>query len=136
MAHVRKVTHPPRRDGSVKTSWRATWLGQDGKRQSRNFARKKDADAHLSEVPEIITRAFAAREQLLGMDSQAVASMPNLQRRHLERTARLSYLAPDIIKAILDRRQGQNLAARNLVRMALLPNEWAAQRRALQLESN
>lgn len=50
MAHVRKVTHPPRRDGSVKSSWRATWLGQDGKRQSKNFARKKEADAHLSEV--------------------------------------------------------------------------------------
>ena len=89
-----------------------------------------------SALVDLITRAFDAREQLLGMDSQAVASMPDLQRRHLERTARLSYLAPDVIRAILERRQGPNLAARNLVRMALLPHDWAAQRRALQVEGN
>ena len=50
MAHVRKIAHPPRRDGSVKVSWRATWTGPDGKRQSRNFPRKKEADAWLTEV--------------------------------------------------------------------------------------
>ncbi len=47
MANVRKVTHRARKDGAAKTSWRATWIGPDGKRQSKNFAKKGDADAFL-----------------------------------------------------------------------------------------
>lgn len=85
---------------------------------------------------DLITRAFDAREQLFSMDDGEVASMPVRQRRHLERTARLSYLAPDVIRAILDGRQGPGLAARNLMRTASLPLDWAAQRRALQFKSN
>jgi integrase len=47
LSNVRKITHRPRRDGSRKVSWRATWMGADGKRRSKNFPRKGDADAHL-----------------------------------------------------------------------------------------
>ena len=83
----------------------------------------------------LIARAFAARDQLLAMDQQDLASMAIRHRRHLERTARLSYLAPDIVRAIIDGRQAPNLSARNLVRMASLPLDWAAQRRALQLDA-
>lgn len=50
MANVRKVTQRRRRDGSSKISWRATWIGADGKRRSKNFPRKGDADAHLKLV--------------------------------------------------------------------------------------
>lgn len=50
MANVRKITHKPRRDGSIKTSWRAAWVGPDGKRQSKNFAKKSEADAWLREI--------------------------------------------------------------------------------------
>lgn len=50
MANVRKITHPPRRDGSVKTSWRATCAGPDGVRQSKNFDRKGDATAWLAQI--------------------------------------------------------------------------------------
>jgi DNA invertase Pin-like site-specific DNA recombinase len=89
-----------------------------------------------SALVELITRAFEARDQLLEMDAVAVATMPIRQRRHLERTARLSYLAPDIVRSILDGRQATDLAARNLVRMASLPLDWAAQRHALQLDAN
>ncbi len=95
-----------------------------------------DPSRQQSALVDLITRAFEAREQLISMDDGEVASMPNRQRRHLERTARLSYLAPDIIRGILDGKQGPNLAARNMVRMASLPLDWAAQRRALQLEPN
>ena len=89
-----------------------------------------------SALVDLLARAFATREQLLAMDQQAVAAMAVRHRRHLERTARLSYLAPDIVRAIIDGRQPPNLSARNLVRMASLPLDWAAQRRALQLDAH
>lgn len=50
MANVRKIAHPRRKDGSTKTSWRATWTAPDGKRQSKNFQRKGEADAWLRDV--------------------------------------------------------------------------------------
>ncbi|MHC3927223.1 tyrosine-type recombinase/integrase [Brevundimonas naejangsanensis] len=50
MAHVRKVIYPPRADGSRKTSWRATWAGPDGDRQSKTFETQRDAKAWLVSV--------------------------------------------------------------------------------------
>ncbi|WP_312126511.1 tyrosine-type recombinase/integrase [Brevundimonas sp.] len=50
MAHVRKHSYPPRADGTIRSVWRASWTGPDGKRQSKVFARKREADAHLVEV--------------------------------------------------------------------------------------
>lgn len=50
MANIRKVAHRPRKDGSVKVSWRATWVGPDGERQSKNFDLKGDAKAWLASV--------------------------------------------------------------------------------------
>ena len=50
MSHVRKVTHRPRRDGSVKTSWQATVTGPDGVRLAKNFPRKGEADAWVRDV--------------------------------------------------------------------------------------
>ncbi|MHB8283858.1 MAG: tyrosine-type recombinase/integrase [Caulobacteraceae bacterium] len=49
MANVRKVLRP-RSDGTSKVIWRAAWLGADGKRQSKSFAKKGDADAWLREI--------------------------------------------------------------------------------------
>ncbi len=57
--------------------------------------------------------------------------MPVRHRRHLERTAKLSYLAPDIVLAILEGTQPSHLSARTLVRAGSLPLDWAAQRRML-----
>lgn len=50
MANIRKITHPPRQDGSRKVSWRATWAGADGDRQSKNFDLKGDAKAWLVSI--------------------------------------------------------------------------------------
>ncbi|MXO89280.1 recombinase family protein [Altererythrobacter aquaemixtae] len=77
---------------------------------------------------DLLGRAFEARDTLLAMDDTDVAAMPIRQRRHLERTAKLSYLAPDIVIAILDGSQPAHLSARKLVRAASLPLDWAAQR--------
>jgi site-specific DNA recombinase len=50
---------------------------------------------------------------------------------HRGRLARLSYLAPDIIAAIIEGRQPPSLNGRRLLRAASLPFDWQAQRRDL-----
>ena len=80
---------------------------------------------------ELITRAFMVREQLLAMSSDQVAATPPTSLRHLERVARLSYLDPAIVTAILDGAQPRTLNARFLSRMASLPIAWNEQRAAL-----
>ena len=82
---------------------------------------------------ELVARAFSARNQLLGMDDAALAAMPIAKLRHVQRTARLSYLDPTIIRKILNGTQPRSLSARELWRMPELPLSWAAQREALGL---
>ena len=80
---------------------------------------------------ELITRAFMIRDQLLAMTHDEVVATPPTTLRHLERVARLSYLDPAIVTAILDGAQPRTLTARFLSRMASLPLAWAEQRTAL-----
>jgi len=55
---------------------------------------------------------------------------------HLTRYARLSHLAPDIIRAIIEGRQPRQLTARHLSRGITLPLCWNAQRRLLGFPAN
>lgn len=89
------------------------------------------ASNHNDALIDLVARAFEARDCLLAMDEGDVSAMPVRHRRHLERTARLSYLAPDIVLAIVNGEQPPHLSARKLVRMASLPLDWAAQRQML-----
>ncbi len=58
-------------------------------------------------------------------------SFDSYQRSHLVRLARLNFLAPDIIMAILAGRQPVELTSRSLLRLSCIPNDWTEQRRAL-----
>ena len=80
---------------------------------------------------ELIARAYAAREQLLGLDQHQLDALPVTKLRHLQRTAWVSYLDPAIIRAILDGTQPSRLSARSIWRTSDLPLEWAGQRQAL-----
>lgn len=53
------------------------------------------------------------------------------EREHLTRLARLKYLAPDIVGAILDGSHPVQLTARALLRRSELPIGWAEQRTVL-----
>jgi hypothetical protein len=89
-------------------------------------ANDKNADAALV---RLVVQGFAAREHLLtGEDIPAVS---RYEKRHLHRLARMSWLAPDIITAILDGRQPVQLTARHLMRCADIPMEWQQQRHFL-----
>ena len=76
---------------------------------------------------ELLGKGWAAWEQL--------ATRPWIndatKRSHLCRLARLRFLAPDIVTAIIDGRQPTELTARRLLRMSDLPCEWTEQRIAL-----
>ena len=78
----------------------------------------------------LIVKAHQARAHLMGNDAPA-SSIATMGRKHLVRMARLAYLAPDIIMAILEGRQPKSLTARTLLRITDLPLSWADQRRLL-----
>jgi hypothetical protein len=82
----------------------------------------------------LVVRGFAAREQLTMMSKSDVSAMPETTLRHIERTARLSYLCPTIVASIFDGTQPRTMTARFLARMASLPRAWAEQRQALGFE--
>jgi hypothetical protein len=85
---------------------------------------------------QIIASGFAARDQLLAMTDDDVATTSGTRVRHLIRYARLAYLAPDIIRSIMEGRQPRQLTARYLVRCPALPLDWAGQRRMLGFTTN
>ncbi|MEP1835631.1 MAG: recombinase family protein [Hyphomonas sp.] len=89
-------------------------------------------DEHLV---ELIARAFAAREQLLGLDRHQLEVLPITKLRHLQRTARVSYLDSAIIRGILCGTQPSRLSARSVWRMSDLPLDWAGQRQALGIQA-
>ena len=86
------------------------------------------ADAKLI---QLVARAIAARDELLVMTAEQAEAAPATQLRHTERTARLAYLPPDVIRAILDGNQPRTVTARRLARLGALPLSWNKQRTLL-----
>jgi site-specific DNA recombinase len=78
---------------------------------------------------KLLGQAFAAREHLI--EGQASKSVSDYSRRHLQKLARLSWLAPDIVSDILEGRQPPHLTGRFLLRCGDVPLDWAGQREFL-----
>ena len=87
------------------------------------LAKGQTADQHLV---RLIAQGFAAREQILaGTTFDAIGGY---DQKHLNRLIRVSWLAPDIISAILEGTQPVQLTARHLLRCANIPLDWQQQR--------
>jgi site-specific DNA recombinase len=86
-----------------------------------------DRSARDPRLVGLIIRAQAAREQLMRSDRLTLSPA----RRELNRVARASYLAPDIVAAIFEGRQPVSLRARTLERIGVMPLCWKAQREML-----
>jgi site-specific DNA recombinase len=87
---------------------------------------------HTSADPvllKLVALGAAAREQLTSGKSDTLVD--GYSRQHLTRLARLGYLAPDIVSAIVEGRQPPSLNGRRLLRFANLPIDWCDQRRVL-----
>lgn len=76
---------------------------------------------------QLIASGHAAYDQLLAGNGKPGTT----ERSHLVRLARLRFLAPDIITAIVNGRQPVELTTRTLLRIAELPLAWADQRKML-----
>jgi DNA invertase Pin-like site-specific DNA recombinase len=78
---------------------------------------------------KLLAHAFAARDALLSGKPDPLTS--SYSPLHRNRLARLSYLAPDIVSAIIEGRQPPALSGRRLLRAADLPFDWQSQRALL-----
>jgi DNA invertase Pin-like site-specific DNA recombinase len=89
-------------------------------------------DVHAAVDPtmlKLVTLGSAARQHLVSGKPDSLVD--GYSKQHLIRLARLGYLAPDIITAIVEGRQPPALTGRSLLRFATLPIDWAEQRREL-----
>src|SRR5262249_1642933 len=66
-----------------------------------------------------------------GVPFTALAEREGVSRSYFTRLVRLSYLAPDIVQAILDGRQPRDLTPDKLLAHSRLPIGWHEQRTAL-----
>lgn len=74
----------------------------------------------------LLQKAEATRQQLFTtLDPEKPAD------REAGRIARIAFLAPDIVTAILDGRQPSSLTPRRLLKYARVPLDWKSQRKAL-----
>ncbi len=85
---------------------------------------------------KLVTEAFAVRDLLIGGASLAeAADATKSGPAWTARKARIGWLAPDIIEAIIDGRQPASLTRRTLSQAANIPLNWDAQRAALGFDS-
>lgn len=99
------------------------------------IANEKAADPSRRDpkLVEMIVRAHDAKRKL-GLDGKPDSQPSDLdsnERNRLARLARLSFLAPDIVTAIMEGRQPIQLGARRLLRAAEIPFDWPGQRAML-----
>lgn len=83
---------------------------------------------------KLVTQAIAAREVLESTpatDIDALSAAMGYGRDHASDLLRISWLAPDIIQAILNGRQPDGLTRTKLIRWTALPLDWQEQRRVL-----
>jgi hypothetical protein len=76
---------------------------------------------------DVLAKADRARATLL----RSGGSVDPKELPHVTRLARLSYLAPDIVSAIVQGRQPADMSARTLLRVPHLPVSWEQQRKIL-----
>ncbi len=82
----------------------------------------------------LLVRAFGIRDRLdrnPDLTIQRIAEAEGVVASYATRLLRLSFLAPDIVAAILEGRPPLELTANKLMRDTRLPLEWTAQRQRL-----
>ncbi len=78
---------------------------------------------------KLVALAMSARKSLSSSKADQLTS--HYSKRHLWQLLRISFLAPDVVTAIVEGRQPPSLTGRRLLRVTDLPLDWAGQRRVL-----
>jgi len=76
---------------------------------------------------KLVAQGFAARDYL--MTGTLHPCIREYSQRYLKGLARISWLAPDMISAILDGTQPAQLTGRRLIRANAIPLDWPSQRK-------
>jgi site-specific DNA recombinase len=109
-------------------------LRRAGKGKRLVIANGAEAEVNAGLV-ELIKGAFAIRIQLLsGSDAsiEAMSGRLGMNKCRLTSLVRLSYLAPDMVRALLEGRQPIELTPTRLLRLSKdLPHDWSEQRHVL-----
>lgn len=119
---------PPNQDQPVKLSIKAKMVSRGSELR---LAIAPD-DRPIKREPDpvllrLIAHAFAAQDLLVwGISSPMVN---HYKQRHLQQLVRLSFMAPDIISAIVDGTQPSDLTGRKIMRINKIPLDWAGQRK-------
>ena len=66
-----------------------------------------------------------------GLSYKQIAVRDEIDQRHVARTIRVAFLAPDITEAILTGREPRGLTSGRLLQLKVLPIDWQAQREML-----
>jgi site-specific DNA recombinase len=109
-------------------------LRRAGKGKRLVIANGAEAEVNAGLV-ELIKEAFAIRNQLLSGSHDSIEAMSGrlgMNKCRLTSLIRLSYLAPDIVRALLEGRQPIELTPTRLLRLSKdLPHDWSEQRHVL-----
>jgi hypothetical protein len=122
-------------DANVLTLSVTAQLRRTGKEMTLRIERSGTFPARPNpSLIKLIVRAHLFKARLLqsaGGKFAELARREQLNRSYYSRVVRLTYLAPDITRAILDGRQPPNLTAAMLLEHSGLPLAWPEQRKAL-----
>jgi site-specific DNA recombinase len=109
-------------------------LRRGGKGKCLVIANGAEAEVNAGLV-ELIKDAFTIRVQLLSGSDDSIEAMSGrlgMNKCRLTSLIRLSYLAPDIVRALLEGRQPIELTPTRLLRLSKdLPHDWSEQRHVL-----
>jgi hypothetical protein len=76
---------------------------------------------------KLVLLALAAQQSVLAGEPDPLVS--HYSKRHVSQLLRVSWLAPDLLAAILEGRHPPTLTGRKLLRATDVPLDWAGQRR-------
>ncbi|HRN89746.1 MAG TPA: recombinase family protein [Hyphomicrobium sp.] len=97
------------------------------------------ADSPDGQIIGLLRNAHATRDALMtGRDEtiDAMAQRLGIKRDYLSAHMRVTYLAPDIVRALVEARQPEGLTPARLLSLCKdLPHDWQLQRAALGLET-
>lgn len=87
---------------------------------------RRDPDPVLS---KLVVLALAAQRSMMSGEPDPLVS--HYSKRHMAQLLRISWLAPELLAAIVDGRHSPTLTGRRLLRATGIPLDWAGQRKVL-----
>src|SRR5439155_14195841 len=129
------IGSPDQEDANILTLSIAAQLRRSGKEMTMRIERSDTFPARPNRsLIKLIVRAHLFKTRLLhsaGVKFAELAGREKLNRAYYSRVVRLTYLASDIHRAILQGRQPPNLTAAMLSKHPSLPLAWPEQRKLL-----